>query len=143
VGAVTAAKNQVTAGDIGFAYVIRALSQAGRGDVIYSMLKQSTGPGYLDQIKNGATSLTGSPGTPTRPTRRTTRCWGHCENGCTTAWAASIPTRPARVSRSSSFARSLRPALFRSDAEYHSIRGLIVSTGSKAPPGLRCRSRSR
>jgi len=34
VGAITSAKNQVTAGDIGFAYVIRALSQAGRGDVV-------------------------------------------------------------------------------------------------------------
>ncbi|MES1207604.1 MAG: alpha-L-rhamnosidase, partial [Pseudomonadota bacterium] len=58
VGAVTSAKNQVTAGDIGFVYVLRALAQAGRSDVIYAMAKQASGPGYLYQLSHGATSLT-------------------------------------------------------------------------------------
>ncbi len=51
-------QNRVTAGDVGFAYVVRALSDAGRGDVLLAMLKQRTGPGYLYQIDHGATTLT-------------------------------------------------------------------------------------
>jgi alpha-L-rhamnosidase len=50
--------NRVTAGDVGFAYVVQSLSQADRGDVLYDMVCQSDGPGYLDQLRKGATSLT-------------------------------------------------------------------------------------
>ena len=50
--------NRVTAGDVGFAYVVQALSQADRGDVLYDMVCQSDGPGYVDQLRKGATSLT-------------------------------------------------------------------------------------
>ncbi|MDP9037579.1 MAG: glycoside hydrolase family 78 protein [Myxococcota bacterium] len=52
------AQYRVTAGDIGFAYVVRALSDAGRADVLLSMLKQRAGPGYLYQVDHGATALT-------------------------------------------------------------------------------------
>lgn len=49
--------NRVTAGDVGFAYVVRALTDAGRGDVLYDMILQDEGPGYLYQLDRGATSL--------------------------------------------------------------------------------------
>ncbi len=50
--------NRVTAGDVGFFYVVRALSDGGRGDVLYDMICQDLGPGYLYQLKKGATTLT-------------------------------------------------------------------------------------
>jgi hypothetical protein len=50
--------NRVTAGDVGFSYVVRALTDAERGDVLYDMVRQSDGPGYLYQLKKGATTLT-------------------------------------------------------------------------------------
>jgi hypothetical protein len=50
--------NRVTAGDVGFFYVVRALSDGGRGDVLYDMICQNEGPGYLCQLKKGATTLT-------------------------------------------------------------------------------------
>ncbi len=50
--------NRVTAGDVGFFYVVRALSDGGRGDVLYDMVCQDEGPGYLYQLKKGATTLT-------------------------------------------------------------------------------------
>jgi hypothetical protein len=50
--------NRVTAGDVGFFYVVRALSDGGRGDVLYDMIGQDQGPGYLFQLKKGATTLT-------------------------------------------------------------------------------------
>ena len=49
--------NRVTAGDVGFYYVVQAFLNGGRSDVLYDMLLQTNGPGYLYQIKQGATSL--------------------------------------------------------------------------------------
>ena len=50
--------NRVTAGDVGFYYVVQALLEGGRSDVLYDILCQSDGPGYMYQLRNGATSLT-------------------------------------------------------------------------------------
>lgn len=50
--------NRVTAGDIGFHYVVQALSEGGRSDVMYDMLSRTDGPSYGYQLKQGATTLT-------------------------------------------------------------------------------------
>jgi hypothetical protein len=50
--------NTLTSGEIGFGYVLRALQQAGRADVIYVMNNQTNTPGYGYQIAHGCTSLT-------------------------------------------------------------------------------------
>jgi len=50
--------NAITAGDVGYRYLLRALAQAGRSDVIFDMNNQSDKPGYGYQLKMGATSLT-------------------------------------------------------------------------------------
>lgn len=47
-----------TAGDVGFRYVLTALSDGGRDDIIYRMINQSDTPGYGYQIRMGATALT-------------------------------------------------------------------------------------
>ncbi|HEX8237515.1 MAG TPA: family 78 glycoside hydrolase catalytic domain [Abditibacteriaceae bacterium] len=48
----------LTAGDVGYRYLLRALADGGRSDVIYAMNNQSEKPGYGLQLKRGATSLT-------------------------------------------------------------------------------------
>jgi len=50
--------NGLTAGDVGYGYLLRALADGGRSDVIFAMNNQSDRPGYGYQIKTGATSLT-------------------------------------------------------------------------------------
>jgi alpha-L-rhamnosidase len=50
--------NHITAGDIGFHYVIRALTDGGRSDVIADLLSRTDSPSYGYQLKQGATSLT-------------------------------------------------------------------------------------
>ena len=50
--------NALTAGDVGFRYLLRALADAGRSDVIFDMNAQSNKPGYGYQLNKGATSLT-------------------------------------------------------------------------------------
>ncbi len=60
VAAIRADHNHVTAGDIGFHYVVLALMRNGRGDVLYDVLTRSDPPSYGDQLARGATSLTES-----------------------------------------------------------------------------------
>ena len=53
-------KNALTAGDIGYRYVLRALEDAGRSDVIFDMNSRSDVPGYGYQLAHSATALTES-----------------------------------------------------------------------------------
>jgi len=50
--------NALTAGDVGYRYLLRALAEGGRSDVIFDMNAQSAKPGYGYQLARGATSLT-------------------------------------------------------------------------------------
>ncbi|MGD9633600.1 MAG: alpha-L-rhamnosidase C-terminal domain-containing protein, partial [Pirellulales bacterium] len=50
--------NAMTAGDVGFRYLLQALAQGGESNVIYEMINQDERPGYGFQLKQGATSLT-------------------------------------------------------------------------------------
>jgi hypothetical protein len=49
--------NALTAGDVGYRYLLRALADGGRSDVIFDINNQSDKPGYGYQLKKGATSL--------------------------------------------------------------------------------------
>ncbi|HEY1717559.1 MAG TPA: family 78 glycoside hydrolase catalytic domain [Verrucomicrobiae bacterium] len=48
----------LTAGDVGYRYLLRALADGGRSDVIFEMNNQSDKPGYGMQLAKGKTSLT-------------------------------------------------------------------------------------
>jgi len=50
----------LTAGDIGFHYLVRALQDAGAHDVIWKMNSRDDVPGYGYQLRKGATALTES-----------------------------------------------------------------------------------
>ena len=50
--------NRVTAGDVGFMFLIKCLTEANRHDVVYELVCQQDGPGYAEQLRKGATSLT-------------------------------------------------------------------------------------
>jgi alpha-L-rhamnosidase len=50
--------NGLTAGDVGYRYVLRALADGGRSDVIFDMNSRSDRPGYGYMLEKGATSLT-------------------------------------------------------------------------------------
>jgi hypothetical protein len=57
---IRARKNSLTAGDIGYRYVLRVLEDNGHSDVIFDMNSRSDVPGYGFQLAHGATSLTES-----------------------------------------------------------------------------------
>jgi alpha-L-rhamnosidase len=50
--------NHTTAGDVGYTYVVAALTAAGRSDVLFDLATQTAPPSYAGQLANGATSLT-------------------------------------------------------------------------------------
>jgi hypothetical protein len=52
--------NALTAGDIGYRYVLRALEDGGRSDIIFDMNSRYDVPGYGWQLAHGATALTES-----------------------------------------------------------------------------------
>lgn len=52
--------NTLTAGDIGYRYLLKVLDDAGRSDVIFDMNNRSDVPGYGFQLAKGATALTES-----------------------------------------------------------------------------------
>jgi hypothetical protein len=58
VAAIRVTQNHVTAGDVGFHYVVRALTDFGRSDVLFDMLSRTDAPSYAAQIAAGATALT-------------------------------------------------------------------------------------
>ena len=51
-------RGYATAGDVGFRFLLRALADGGRSDVVYQLINQDEKPGYGYQIKQGATALT-------------------------------------------------------------------------------------
>jgi hypothetical protein len=58
VGNIRSLGNHTSAGEIGWRYVLRALVDAGRSDVVYDMLSRTDSPSYGYQLSQGATSLT-------------------------------------------------------------------------------------
>jgi len=58
VADIRARQDHVSAGDIGFHYVVRALAEHGRPDVLHAMLSRTDAPSYGAQIAAGATALT-------------------------------------------------------------------------------------
>lgn len=58
VADIRADVDHVTAGDVGFHYVVAALMENGRGEVLYEVLSRTDCPSYGCQLARGATSLT-------------------------------------------------------------------------------------
>jgi alpha-L-rhamnosidase len=50
-------QNRVTAGDVGFVYLVRSLTDNNQGNVLYDLVVQDHGPGYVYQLSKDATSL--------------------------------------------------------------------------------------
>ena len=132
---VVGAQNRVTAGDIGFVYLLRALYQAGRGDVVYGLLKQSTGPGYLYQISHGATALTEAWDA------RATSSQNHAMLGHAEEWLyrglAGINPDPAGPGFKKFIVKpQVQAGLASVDAQYHSIHGVIGSSWQQGAAGI-------
>ncbi|WP_239696896.1 family 78 glycoside hydrolase catalytic domain [Paenibacillus oryzisoli] len=70
---------QTTAGDVGYRYLLLALSRAGRSDVIHRMSQVTEKPSYGYQIAHGATTLTEAWDGPTVGKSQNHFMLGHLE----------------------------------------------------------------
>ena len=98
--------NQQTAGDIGFWYLLQALAQQGRSDVIYDMIARTDMGSYGFIVRNGWTSM------PEAWDADTGASMNHCMLGHIQewflGWVARHPAghRLARIRRRSSSIRT-------------------------------------
>jgi hypothetical protein len=53
-------ENVLTSGDIGFHFLVDALTKSGNAQIVYDMTSDDKVPGYLFQVRKGATALTES-----------------------------------------------------------------------------------
>ncbi len=60
VDSIVAGNKALTAGDVGFHFLIEALTRGGASDLIFDMINRDDVPGYGYQLKKGATALTES-----------------------------------------------------------------------------------
>ena len=51
-------RNYITAGDVGFYFLLQVLADGGRNDLVYQLVNRTDSPGYGYQLDQGATSLT-------------------------------------------------------------------------------------
>ena len=125
----------LTSGEVGYRFLLRALADNGRSDVIYSMNNQSANPGYGFMISHGATSLLESW------TANTSDSQIHYMLGQINEWfyhdlagIQSDPTGPG-------FKKIIiKPApvgnLTSVNSTYNSIQGSITSNWTNGPSGL-------
>jgi alpha-L-rhamnosidase len=135
VNSIVSAGYQVTAGDIGWAFVVPALSDAGRSDILLAMLKQHSAPGYLYQIAHGATSLTEAWSGSVADSQDHAML-GHAERWL---WEglAGIQTDEAGVGFQHFSVRPQTPVGIDSvTATFHSIRGPIASAWTRRGTGI-------
>lgn len=128
-------KKGLTAGDVGYRYLLRALADGGRSDVIFKMNNQTDRPGYGYQIAHGATSLTEAWDAGRSSSQN------HFMLGQIEEWfyhdLAGIQNAPGSVG----FKHILiKPALVDGleyvYASYRSVRGRIVSAWRRTPSGV-------
>ncbi|MCD6355468.1 MAG: family 78 glycoside hydrolase catalytic domain [Prolixibacteraceae bacterium] len=60
IDSIVAKNKALTAGDVGFHYLIEALTKGGASQLIFEMINRDDVPGYGFQLKKGATALTES-----------------------------------------------------------------------------------
>lgn len=115
---------QVTAGDVGFSYLVRALTRVDQHETLYRMVTQDTGPGYVWQLRQGATTLTEAWDAGVHSSHN------HCMLGHVEGWFYR-GLGGIRVEEPGFRRFILRPAmprdLDRVTVRYRSVRGEIVS----------------
>jgi hypothetical protein len=126
--------NRVTAGDVGFHYVVAALTENGCDDVLYDMVTQDTGPGYAYKIQKDATTLTEA--WDTNPASSQNHCMlGHAEEWFYRGLGGISPAAPG-------FRQiTIKPAavgdLNSAQAAYESVRGRIRCAWRRADGRLK------
>lgn len=135
INGIKASNSTLTAGDVGYRYLLLALGQAGAADVVYAMNNRSDVPGYGYQLAKGATALTESWQANTDASNN------HLMLGHLKEWfyadLAGIQNDPGTIAGKEIM---IRPQLVGDvttvDANYESPYGLVGSRWKKSASGV-------
>jgi hypothetical protein len=132
---IRAHSNHVTAGDIGFHYVVRALTDAGRSDVLLDMLRRTDAPSYGYQLERGATTLTEAWDANPKSSQNHFML-GHAEE-----WLyRGLAGIDINLSRPEPRQITLRPAFLAkvpaAAAEVHTVLGTVASSWTRTGPNI-------
>lgn len=116
--------DHVTAGDIGFHYVVRALTDYGRSDVLAAMLSRTDSPSYGYQLTRGATTLTEAWDTNPDSSQNHFML-GHGEEWFYRGLAGLSIDMSHPLEDAVTLAPSLLPSLTSASASYHAPMGWI------------------
>ena len=135
VADIRSRQDHVTAGDVGFHYVVRALMDHGRSDVLHAMLSRTDPPSYGAQVMAGATALTEN-WNPADGGSQDHFMLGHAEQWLF-AGLAGIRIDFAREGAPILIAPQPVPGLESAGGHYRSVLGPIVSRWRRQGAGLR------
>lgn len=127
VADIRASDNALTAGDVGYYYLLRALADHGYSDVIFDMNTRSDRPGYGFILSKGATALTEAW------TARESSSHNHFMLGHLLAWFYNDLVGIGQADDSIAFEKIIiRPAVVGdvtwAKASYDSARGMIAAS---------------
>ena len=126
VADVRRAGNHLTAGDIGYRYLLTALLEGGRSDVVFDMANRTDLPSYGAQLAGGATSLTEA--WDSNPDDSQNHCMlGHIEEWFY-AGLARHPSRSADARLEAAYSSGPEPVgdLKSVDASWETFRGPVA-----------------
>jgi hypothetical protein len=123
--------NHVTAGDVGFHYVVRALTDGGRSDVLYDMLSRTDAPSYGAQLAHGATTLT-EAWDANPASSQNHFMLGHADEWFYRGLAGIDFDRSRGDEKAIMIRPQFLPGLSEVSAEFHSSLGLIKSHWKRA-----------
>lgn len=146
VRSVIAGNKALTAGDIGYRYLLRVLEQSGYSQLIYEMNSRTDVPGYGYQLSRGATSLTES-WAALRDVSNNHMMLGHLMEWFYSGLGGIRQVPGSRACDSIFICPEPVEGIDRAEATYHSIRGEICTSWKisentftlkvKIPPGCR------
>lgn len=122
--------DHVTAGDIGFHYVVRALTDNGRSDLLFDMLSRDDSPSYGYQLARGATTLTeawdANPGAS-----QNHLMLGHAEEWFYRALAGIDVDFSRPESRRIVIRPAFLPKVSEAQAQVHTVLGIVESSWTR------------
>ena len=120
---------------MGHRYLIEALTTAGRSDVVFDMASRTDPPSYGAQLAAGATSLTEAWDANPADSQNHAML-GHAEEWLYNGLGGINPDPTGPGFKKFFIRPQPQTGLASVDAEYHSIRGLIVSNWQQGATGL-------
>jgi hypothetical protein len=136
LGDIAARGDQFTAGNIGHRYLLLALHEAGRSDLVYKIHRRTDAPSYAYQVAHGATTLTEAWDCQ-KSSSQNHSMLGHIEEWFYECVAGLRPAEEARAYDALDIRPGFPEGLDFVEAAIETCRGRLASAWRRDPEGIR------